>query len=87
MVDAKDGSLVTVPMLMIASKDEPADEVKKYEEALKENEVVGDDYEVQTVEQVHGFMTARGDLSSEETRKEYEAGYKKALEWFARYMG
>lgn len=54
MVDPKDAEGITVPMCMLASKDEDKDAVKKFEEALKVEkhvETFGD--------QVHGWMAAR----------------------------
>jgi hypothetical protein len=33
-------------------------------------------------DQVHGFMSARGDLRDNKSKAEYERGYKLALEFF-----
>ena len=77
MVDPKDAEKISIPMCVLASKDEPAEEIKRYEQSLKG---------VKHVEtygtQVHGFMTARGDLKDKEVLKEYERGYKTVLTFF-----
>lgn len=81
MVDPADASNVKIPMMMLASKDEPADDVKKYEENLKVDkhiETFGD--------QLHGFMSARADLKDSKVKAEYERGYKLSVEWFNKYL-
>jgi dienelactone hydrolase len=77
MIDPKDAEKVSIPMCMLASKNEPADDVKKYEQALKGVKHV-EIYETQ----IHGFMSARGDLKEKEVLKEYERGYKTVLTFF-----
>jgi dienelactone hydrolase len=77
MVDAKDAEKVSIPMCMLASKDEPAEEVKKYEQSLKGVKHV-EIYDTQ----LHGFMSARGDLKDKDVVKEYERGYKTILTFF-----
>lgn len=77
MVDPGDAANVKIPMMMLASKEEPAEDVKKYDEALKVTkhvETFGD--------QVHGFMSARADLKNSKVKQEYERGYKLALQFF-----
>jgi len=81
MVDPADAEKITIPTLMIASKDEDAEAVKKFEANLK----VPKHVEIFSSE-IHGFMTARGDLENETTRKEYERGYKTALDFFAKHL-
>jgi len=80
-VDAEDAAKTTVPMLMIGSKDESAEDIKKYEANLKVDKHV----EINTT-QIHGFMTARGNLEDAETRKEYELGYETVLKFFAKHL-
>jgi dienelactone hydrolase len=77
MVDPKDAEKISIPMCMLASKDEPTEDVKKYEQSLKGVKHV-EIYETQ----VHGFMSARGDLKQAEVLKEYERGYKTVLTFF-----
>jgi len=77
MIDSTDAEKVVIPMMVLASKEEPAEEVKKYGEALKVKK------HVETFEdQLHGFMSARGDLKDEKVRGEYERGYKLTLQFF-----
>lgn len=81
MVDAGDAKSTKIPMMMLASKDEPADDVKAYEENLtvpKHVETFGD--------MVHGFMSARGDLKDAKCKSEYERGYKLAVTFFNQHL-
>lgn len=78
MVDAADAKNISIPLAMLASKDEPADDVAKFEAALtrapKHVETFGD--------QVHGWMAARADLSDKRVQEEYTRGYKTVLTFF-----
>ncbi|KAI9889937.1 MAG: hypothetical protein M1814_004660 [Vezdaea aestivalis] len=81
-VAAEDAEKVTIPMCMLASGDEPVDDVNAYEKALKT------DKHVEIFKgQVHGWMAARGKLDEGTTeRKEYERGYKTLLHFFAQHL-
>lgn len=78
MVDAADAQGMTVPFAMLASGDEPEEDVKKFEEALggvkKHVEIFKD--------QIHGWMAARSNLEDERVKSEYERGYKTILKFF-----
>jgi dienelactone hydrolase len=79
MVDPADAEGLTVPFVMLASGDEPAEDVKKFEDALKvpkHVEIFGD--------QIHGWMAARADLSNDRVKAEYERGYKTLLDFFSK---
>lgn len=79
MVDPKEAEGVKVPMALLASKEEPADVIKKFEENLKEPK------HVETFsDQVHGFMAARADLSDSRVKEEYARGYRTLLEFFGK---
>jgi dienelactone hydrolase len=80
MVDPADAEKITSPSLMLASKDEPAEDVKKWEAALKVPK------HVETVDQIHGYMTARANLEDETNKAEYERGYKTLLEFYAKHL-
>ncbi|KKZ59921.1 carboxymethylenebutenolidase [[Emmonsia] crescens] len=81
MVDAKDALKVTIPMVLLASKDEDANEVKAFENNLKPP------HHIETWStQIHGWMAARGDLEDPEVRKEYENGYKTVLGFLNEHM-
>lgn len=79
-VDPEDAAKVTVPLAMLASKDEPADQVKAFGEALKTPSYV------ETFQQVHGWMSARANLADAEVRSEYERGYQVSLDFFGKHL-
>jgi dienelactone hydrolase len=81
MVDPSEALNIQIPLCMLASKDEPAEDVKKFEANLKGEkhvEIFGD--------QIHGWMTARSDLEDARVKSEYERGYKTLLEFYAKYL-
>lgn len=77
MIDPSDAVKAKIPTMMLASAEEAAEDVKKYEGSLK----VPNHVEI-FENQVHGFMSARANLKNEETKAEYERGYKLALGFF-----
>lgn len=77
MVSPADAEKITIPFIMLPSKDEPKDDVEKFEKNLKvKNQVEW------FPTQIHGWMAARADLDSPEVKKEYERGYETVLEFF-----
>ncbi|KAF4637390.1 hypothetical protein G7Y89_g689 [Cudoniella acicularis] len=81
MIDASDAAKITIPTCVLASREEAEDEVRAFDEALTVEK------HVETfADQIHGWMTARGDLEDEKVKKEYERGYKTVLEFFAKYL-
>ncbi|KAK0112097.1 hypothetical protein ONS96_001356 [Cadophora gregata f. sp. sojae] len=69
-------------MCMLASKEEDAKDVKAFDEALAVEK------HVETFEtQIHGWMSARGDLEDEAVRKEYLRGYETLSKWFGKHIG
>ncbi|KAF1348768.1 Alpha/Beta hydrolase protein [Delphinella strobiligena] len=81
MVDPSDAPGVTIPYLMIPSKDEDKEAVQKWQQGLKvKNQVEWFD------DQVHGFMAARGDLEDEHVKKQYEKAYRILLNFFHENM-
>jgi carboxymethylenebutenolidase len=80
-IDAGDAAKVTIPMMMLSSKDEPADDVKAFSNALTVLK------HVETFEsQIHGWMSARADLEDEAVRKEFQRGYDLAIKWFKEHV-
>lgn len=79
MVDAADADGIKVPMILLASKEEPKEDVKKFEDALK----VPKHVEI-FPDQIHGWMAARADLSDDRVKQEYERGYKTLLTFFSK---
>lgn len=81
MVDPKDGDNISIPIMLLPSKDEDKEAVAGLEKNLKvPHEVHWFD------DQVHGFMAARGDLSQENVKAKYEQAYKLVLDWFHKHM-
>jgi dienelactone hydrolase len=77
MVDPADAEGVTVPFILLASKEEPDEPVKKFEDALQVAK------HVETFkDQIHGWMAARADLEDARVKEEYERGYKTVLTFF-----
>ncbi|KAK3365250.1 hypothetical protein B0T24DRAFT_429785 [Lasiosphaeria ovina] len=79
MVDPKEAETIKVPLIMLASGEEPEDKVKEFEAALK----VPKHVEI-FKDQIHGWMAARADLSDKRVNDEYTRGYKTVLEFFAK---
>ncbi|KAK2626477.1 hypothetical protein QTJ16_003652 [Diplocarpon rosae] len=81
MVDPSEATSITIPLCMLASGDEPAEDVEKFKQNLageKYVEIFGD--------QIHGWMAARSDLENEKVMKEYERGYKTLLDFFRKHL-
>jgi dienelactone hydrolase len=80
MVDPADADGVRVPFALLASGEEPPETVKEFEARLQTA------HHVQTfADQVHGFMSARADLSDTRVKDEYSRGYKTVLEFFSKH--
>ena len=77
MVDANDAPGVKIPFLMMPSKDEPKEDVEKWEKAIKVKSEVK-----WWPNQIHGFMAARSDLKDSAVKKDYEAAYQTVLNWW-----
>lgn len=77
MVDPNDAKQVNIPMALLASKDEPPNDVQAFKDNLKTANHV-ETYPTQ----IHGWMAARSNLEDPEVRKEYERGYKAVLDFF-----
>ncbi|RDA91204.1 hypothetical protein CP533_3412 [Ophiocordyceps camponoti-saundersi (nom. inval.)] len=81
MVDPADAEGITVPTVLLASKDEPEQAVAKFEASLKGPKLV------ETFsDQIHGWMAARADLSDKRVKEEYERGYKTLLTFFGEHL-
>jgi dienelactone hydrolase len=81
MVDPADAKGILVPLLMLPSMDEKAEDVEEFEKNLTVKnrvETFGD--------QVHGWMASRADLSDPHVKSEYEREYRMVLEFFHEYL-
>ncbi|KAF4124772.1 Dienelactone hydrolase [Geosmithia morbida] len=81
MVDPADAEGIKVPFALLASKDEPIEDVDKFEAALKVPK------HVETFpDQIHGWMAARSNLEDPRVKAEYERGYKVLVEFFGNHF-
>ena len=79
MVSPADATATKIPMCMLASEEEPVDDVKSYETELGKT---GVKYHVETFGgQPHGWMSARADFKDSKSKGEYERGYGIALQF------
>lgn len=81
MVDPNDAKGITVPLCLLASKDENPDDVKKFKENLVVNNFV-ETYD----DQLHGWMAARATLEDPKVKSEYERGYKRLLDFYHEHL-
>lgn len=81
MVAGDDAPKITIPIAMLPSKDEPKDDVEKWEKGLKAPHLVE-----WFPDQIHGWMAARSDLSDSKVKSEYERGYKTVLSFFHEHL-
>jgi dienelactone hydrolase len=81
MLDPKDAEKVVIPMCILASMDEDVQVVEEYKSKLQVKNHVQ-----YFPDQIHGWMAARGDLSNDKVRKEYENGYKAVVEFLSEAM-
>jgi hypothetical protein len=65
---ASDAEKVVIPVMILASKDEPKEDVSKYQAVLKVPKHV-EMFE----DQVHGFISARGDLDDDKSKTRVQA--------------
>ncbi|KAK3298377.1 Alpha/Beta hydrolase protein [Chaetomium fimeti] len=80
MVDPQEAENIKVPLIMLASGEEPEDKVQQFGAKLQ-----GAAKHVETFkDQVHGWMAARADLSDDRVKEEYARGYKTVLDFFAK---
>lgn len=79
-VDPEDAAKIMIPMLLLPSKDEDVELVKKYDENLKVKKLI------KTYDQVHGFMSARADFEEPSAKAAYEDGYTTLLNFFNEHL-
>ncbi|KIW44123.1 uncharacterized protein PV06_05157 [Exophiala oligosperma] len=82
LIDPSEAAEIGIPVCMLPSMDENADEVARYDanltKAPKHVEIFPD--------QIHGWMSARADLSDQRVKDEYQRAYGIAGEWFKKYL-
>jgi dienelactone hydrolase len=77
MLDPGDAEDISIPFLLLASKDEDAEDVRQFGEVLKGKKVVET-----FADQIHGWMGGGADLEDRRCREEYERGYGMLVEFF-----
>jgi len=81
MVDPSEAESIKIPLCMLASQDEPAEDVEKFKNNLK-----GEKHVEIFKDQIHGWMGARGDLKDKRCKEEYERGYRTVLGFMGKYV-
>ena len=71
-MEKSDAEKLTIPHIVLASKDEPADVVTEYKKIIDSGSIGGHVETYTTM--VHGWMSARADFEDEENIKEYTRG-------------
>ncbi|KAK7966434.1 uncharacterized protein PG986_000711 [Apiospora aurea] len=84
-LDKADAEALTVPHIVLASKDEPADVVAQYKEILEGQSGKTGVVEIYSAMN-HGWMGIRAKLHVEDDRKEYERGYKQVADFFNKHL-
>ncbi|KAJ5537445.1 hypothetical protein N7513_010631 [Penicillium frequentans] len=82
-MDAADATALTIPHIVLASKDEPAIVVEEYAEVITNGK--GGLVEIYP-SMWHGWMGARANLEQEESRAEYARGYNQLGEFFEKHL-
>jgi hypothetical protein len=73
LLDANDAHNITIPHIILASKDESQEKIADYKVNLEAKPSLGS--EVETYDTMaHGWMGARADLDNEEANREFERG-------------
>jgi dienelactone hydrolase len=71
-MDTNDARKITVPHILLPSKDESQEQIAEYKAALEAKSLP---VEVETYEtRHHGWLAARSNLDDEEDSKEFERG-------------
>ncbi|PKS09420.1 hypothetical protein jhhlp_004035 [Lomentospora prolificans] len=80
-LDPTDAPKINVPICVLPSKDENADDVQKFSDGLKV-----DKYIETFADQIHGWMAARSDLEDKRVAEEYRRGYETVLKFFGKHL-
>lgn len=84
LLDKADAERLTIPHIVLASKDESAQTVADYKTVIASNEKGG---HVETYGTMwHGWMGTRANLENEDSRNEYARGYGQLAEFFKKYL-
>ncbi|KAJ5378223.1 uncharacterized protein N7496_005632 [Penicillium cataractarum] len=82
-MDAADAQALSIPHIVLASKDEPADAIAGYADLFaKEKEGYIETYSTMW----HGWMGARANLEQEESQAQYARGYNQLADFFEKHL-
>lgn len=83
LADKSDAQTLTIPHILLASKDESPDAIAGYKQIIESN---GKGGYVETYHTMwHGWMGARADLRNEQSRGEFIRGYVLLLNTYMRW--
>ncbi|KAL3472581.1 hypothetical protein BJX99DRAFT_235210 [Aspergillus californicus] len=83
-LEKADAERLTIPHIVLASKDEPTGMVEEYSRVIDSSEIGG---QVETYSSMwHGWMGARANLDDEHNRAEYTRGYAQLAGFFKKYL-
>ncbi|EED22789.1 hypothetical protein TSTA_062760 [Talaromyces stipitatus ATCC 10500] len=80
--DPEEARNISVPMALILSKDEDLPTMKRFYDNIPTPYKLLERFD----DQIHGFMSGRGDLSDPGVKAEVERGYNQAVEFFDKYL-
>ncbi|EED21098.1 dienelactone hydrolase, putative [Talaromyces stipitatus ATCC 10500] len=84
MLDPADAKKITIPHLVMASKDEPSEAVANFKTVIEKNGSGGSLTTYMTMH--HGWMGSKANLVEEETFVGYKQGYTQLIEFFKEYL-
>lgn len=73
MLDPADAKKITIPHLVMASKDEPSEQVAGFKEIIEANDITGSSLTTYSTMH-HGWMGSKANLVEEETFLGYVQG-------------
>ncbi|TKY87114.1 hypothetical protein EX895_003791 [Sporisorium graminicola] len=82
MVDPKDAEKLTVPIASFPSKDEPKEQVDKFQEVVQQKPFAKDSVYKLYPDSHHGWAAARADLSDEGNLKNFQDVYQRLADFF-----
>nr|CDI52577.1 dienelactone hydrolase [Melanopsichium pennsylvanicum 4] len=82
MVDPKDAEKLTVPIANFPSKDEPKDDVDKFEAEVQKKSFANQSVYKLYPDSHHGWASARADLKDEGNKKNFQDVYQRLADFF-----
>ncbi|KAL3708549.1 hypothetical protein TMatcc_006533 [Talaromyces marneffei ATCC 18224] len=85
MLDPADAKKIIIPHLVMASKDEPSEQVAGFKDIIEANGIAGSSLTTYTTIH-HGWMGSKANLVEEETFVGYRQGYTQLIEFFRQHL-